>query len=178
VGSKQKLGLVCVALAAAGALAAGSAPAAGGVDINACRYEATAPVVAVVRVHDAKGAVAFQRGCRVTLRPSRGGRPVLVLGGVAYPGNQFAGRLQLERTGGEEADDEITRKIITRVSGLSEAYLIREVYRLGGAIDRQVIMVKLGAKMIVLTDLGFPDEKDDRHYLTPKAFAKVARLVR
>lgn len=171
--------VACLALGAAVCAVAGSAQAEARVSVNACRYAATAPVAAVVRSHDPQGVVTFQRGCRVSVRPSFGGRPIVVLAGAAYPGNQFAGRLQLFRSGGEEEDDELTRKVITRVPRLRNAYLIREVYKEDGSLSQQLIIVKLGAKMIILSDLGFTNRADTRRFfLRPTRFFTVARLLR
>lgn len=165
-----------LSLGAATCVAAAPSAAAPSVNVNACSYAATAPVATAVRQLDAKGAVTFQKACRVWLRLSTGGSPAVVLGGAAYPGNQFAIRLQLARSG--ENDDEFTRRVVTRVPGLRDAYLVREVYTEGGGVARQTILLKLGAKMIVLENYGLANNLNQTRFLRPAQFYVVAKLVR
>jgi hypothetical protein len=156
--------------------AAGPSAAAPRVNVNACSYSATAPVATAVRSLDAKGVVTFQRACRVTIRLSTGGAPAVVLGGAAYPANQYALRLQLARSG--ENDDETTRNVVTRVPRLKNAYLVREIYVEGGELARQTILLKLATKMIVLENYPLVDETNQTTFLRPVPFYAVARLVR
>jgi hypothetical protein len=163
-------------MSAAACVAAGPSAAAPRVNVNACSYSATAPVAAAVRSLDAKGVVTFQRACRVTIRLSTGGAPAVVLGGAAYPANQYALRLRLARAG--EHDDEFTRNVITRVPGLKDAHLVREVYTEGGGLARQTVLIKLATKMIVLENYPLADETNQTTFLRPAQLYAVARVVR
>ena len=166
-----------VGAVAACSVAAGAA-AAPGPSLNACSYAEKAPVIAAVRTLDARAKVTFGVACRVTVRPSFGGGPRLVLGGAAYPANQFEGRMQLFRSGGEEEEDELTKYLISRVPRLKNAYFVREVYKQDGELSRQLIMLKLPTKMIMLTDLGYADRTDAIRFLRPTAIYAVARQLR
>ena len=62
--------------------------------------------------------------------------------------------------------------------GLPNAFLVRERYIGDGTLSFQLVIMKLGAKMIILTDLGFRDREDELPFLRAGAAHTVARLLR
>ena len=165
---------VCAAVAAAAAVAATPSRA---ININDCSYASTKPVKAAVQSLDPAGVVKLQRGCRVSLTPA-GGEAAVVLVGNAFPGSQLETRLRIFRDQNSD-DEQFTKNVITRVPGLKNAYLVRELYKADGEIQLQTVMVRRAAKLIVLTNLGIGEHSTDTLlFLRPAQLYTLARLLR
>jgi hypothetical protein len=165
-----------LALLAALAAAAVAVVPAGAVNVNACTYSAKGPVTAAVKTL-APGTVKVQAACRVTLTPT-GGAATVVLAGNAFAATQLAVRLQAARSLGQD-EEEFTRGIVTRVPGMKDAYLVREVWKDGTGTQLQTILVKRGAKLLVLTNLGLGDHSSEASkFLRPAQMYALARLLR
>jgi hypothetical protein len=168
---------IAAAFAAAVAAAVVVVAPSHAVNVNACSYSAQAPVTRAVKTLDPSAAVKVQQACRVSVTPP-GGAATVVLAGNAFPASQMQERLAIFRSIGT-GDEDFTRSVVTRVPGMKDAYLIREVWKDGTGTQLQTVMVKRGAKLLILTNLGLGEHSSEvSKFLRPAQLYALARLVR